>query len=135
MHKLARQSCTCRWNRLHKTHSYKILCYTLTYKVCHEVLGILQWIIKPEAFGDCTAVLWDVFFVFLVATSAITTGSHIPLFWAFCCMSWHQRWAARFFRAAQEYEIPLPQPEMGETGLCCGPFPLKEEEEMVNFLS
>lgn len=94
-------------------------------------MGILQWIVKPETFGDSTAVLWNVFFVFLVATSTITTGFYIPLFWAFCCMSWHHRRAASFFRAAQEYELPLLQPEMRETGLCCGSFPLKKKYQKL----
>lgn len=59
---------------------YKSLYYTLTYEVCHEVLGILQRIIKTETFGDHTAVLWNVLFVFLVAAGTITTRFYIPLF-------------------------------------------------------
>lgn len=58
----------------------KSLYYTLTHKVCHEVLGIRQRIVKAEAFGDSTAVLWNVLLVLLVAAGTIAAGFHTALF-------------------------------------------------------
>lgn len=51
---------------------------TLAHKVCHEVLGILQRIVKAEAFGERAAVLWNVLLVLLV--TAIAAGLCTPLF-------------------------------------------------------
>lgn len=56
------------------------LCSTLTHQVRHELLGILQGIVKAEAFGERAAVLWNVLLVLLVAAAAIAAGFHTPLF-------------------------------------------------------
>lgn len=99
----------------------KSLYYTLTHKVCHEVLGILQGIVKTEALGDRTAVLGNVLLVLLVAAGTIAAGFYTPLFGALCAVSWQLRGAASLFRAAQERELLLLQPRMGETVRCRGP--------------
>lgn len=57
----------------------KSLYYTLTHKVCHEVLGMLQGIVKAEAFGERSAVLWNVLLVLLVTAATIAAGLHTPL--------------------------------------------------------
>lgn len=57
----------------------KSLHCTLTHKVCHEVLGILQGIIEAEAFGDRAAVLWNVLLVLLVTAGTTAAGFYTAL--------------------------------------------------------
>lgn len=114
------------WNGLCWVHFMQSLCSTLTHQVRHELLGILQGIVKAEAFGERAAVLWNVLLVLLVAAAAIAAGFHTSLFWALCCVSWQLRGAAGFLKAARERELPLLQPPVGETVCGSGPVPWGE---------
>lgn len=79
----------------------------LAEHIWNQFVGAGQRVVKAEPFGNHTAVLWDVLFVFSILTGAIAGGFQSLVFRGPCRVVLTLRGTGHFFREKQVSEVPL----------------------------